>query len=451
MPAEFNNLPMNLDANSLIDGVEKLYTPLDTGMPNVAFASSTASIPLTTAGSSSLPADFRTQSTGPGRNTLADFTRRKDFPQRIVEELEDFLHILTPDGRIVYLSPSSSRLTGYSPEELREKFFIDFIHPDDSGIFMRDFNESLATGSPLHLFYRFWKRDGTYTIFECRGHPHFASEATAFGSNDAGLVCGGFFMMARPYPTKNAALLDSFLEHKIENERLTKRINDLKREEAEDAKEEQKVWQRKQGQSSDIPLEEINAVGGIAAAMPSPPHLTSPGAMMMLPPTQPLPMNSGRRESVEDGNTNRHTDSVAGNAAHYDGTAHIETIELLTGLNYQDGERSQGISTGDQSPILVRGDAGIAIPMIKESKSTDKKKKIKLPEDYVCTDCGMSHYLTLEDKINQIQGTLDSPEWRKGPSGPKTLCNACGLRWAKKEKRKSFSAPVPMMVYSGPR
>ncbi|CUA67248.1 White collar 1 protein [Rhizoctonia solani] len=25
----------------------------------------------------------------------------------------------------------------------------------------------------------------------------------------------------------------------------------------------------------------------------------------------------------------------------------------------------------------------------------------------------------------------DSPEWRRGPHGPKTLCNACGLKWAK--------------------
>ncbi|WVQ96179.1 hypothetical protein IAU59_003282 [Kwoniella sp. CBS 9459] len=29
-------------------------------------------------------------------------------------------------------------------------------------------------------------------------------------------------------------------------------------------------------------------------------------------------------------------------------------------------------------------------------------------------------------------GRTDSPEWRKGPLGPKTLCNACGLRWAKR-------------------
>lgn len=29
-------------------------------------------------------------------------------------------------------------------------------------------------------------------------------------------------------------------------------------------------------------------------------------------------------------------------------------------------------------------------------------------------------------------GTDNSPEWRKGPDGPKTLCNRCGLRFAKK-------------------
>lgn len=40
--------------------------------------------------------------------------------------------------------------------------------------------------------------------------------------------------MARPYPTRNAALLDSFLEHKIENERLMRKIAELRQEENED-------------------------------------------------------------------------------------------------------------------------------------------------------------------------------------------------------------------------
>ena len=42
----------------------------------------------------------------------------------------------------------------------------------------------------------------------------------------------------------------------------------------------------------------------------------------------------------------------------------------------------------------------------------------------VCTDCG----------------TTESPEWRKGPTGPKTLCNACGLRYAKRIKKESEAA-----------
>jgi hypothetical protein len=102
--------------------------------------------------------------------------------------------------------------------------------------------------------------------------------------------------------------------------------------------------------------------------------------------------------------------------ARFDGPSHMDTIEILTGLRYREGERSKGISTGDTSPALIRGDVGVPIPIDKESRqSSDKKKKQKVADEYVCTDCG----------------TLDSPEWRKGPKGPKTLCNACGLRWAK--------------------
>ncbi len=39
-----------------------------------------------------------------------------------------------------------------------------------------------------------------------------------------------------------------------------------------------------------------------------------------------------------------------------------------------------------------------------------------------CFPCYSNIMLTVGGTI----GTLDSPEWRKGPSGPKTLCNACG-------------------------
>ncbi|KAG8746334.1 blue light receptor [Ceratobasidium sp. 414] len=35
----------------------------------------------------------------------------------------------------------------------------------------------------------------------------------------------------------------------------------------------------------------------------------------------------------------------------------------------------------------------------------------------------------------------DSPQWRKGPDGPNTLCNSCGLAWARQRKEGTHSRP----------
>lgn len=55
-----------------------------------------------------------------------------------------------------------------------------------------------------------------------------------------------------------------------------------------------------------------------------------------------------------------------------------------------------------------------------EGASRKKPKRVHgMVETHVCVTCGRT----------------DSPEWRKGPMGPKTLCNACGLRWAKQLRK----------------
>jgi transcription elongation factor Elf1 len=47
------------------------------------------------------------------------------------------------------------------------------------------------------------------------------------------------------------------------------------------------------------------------------------------------------------------------------------------------------------------------------AKPRTKKKKPELALEFLCKECG----------------TTDSPEWRKGPQGSKTLCNACGCEY----------------------
>ncbi|EEB06638.1 hypothetical protein SJAG_05242 [Schizosaccharomyces japonicus yFS275] len=53
-----------------------------------------------------------------------------------------------------------------------------------------------------------------------------------------------------------------------------------------------------------------------------------------------------------------------------------------------------------------------------------RKVKGRSQKQLICMECG----------------TSESPEWRKGPTGPKMLCNACGLRWAKQQKRLKRAA-----------
>ena len=209
-------------------------------------------------------------------------------------------------------------------------------------------------------------------------------------------------MMARPYPAKNASLLDSFLEHKIENERLTRRIAELKKEEREEDEAQQRQWMTDGGGNTDSRAGESEQTS----------TMTRDQTLMPPPAKPPLSNMQLTRENLHDVTASFKQDSINDKMARYEGATHLETIEMLTGLRYRDGERSKGISTGDASPTLIRGDVGIAISADKDGRGGDKKKKLKVADEYVCTDCG----------------TLDSPEWRKGPSGPKTLCNACGCK-----------------------
>nr|QWY02563.1 white collar 2 [Ophiocordyceps xuefengensis] len=312
-------------------------------------------------------------------STLTEFTKRRNWPAKVVEELKDFLHILDANGRIKYASPSVLSVAGYTSEEILDVFLKDLIHIDDRGVFVAELNESIASGNPLRMFYRFKKKDGSFAMFEAVGHAHIAAAKFAPNPNNQSPFCQAVFMMARPYPTRNAGLLDSFLEHKMENERLRRRIAELRREEEADADEAQRQWMQSQEGRSDVTPSEITVTSSSTPLYRSINTGQSDRSAVDVALT---------RENLEGAVAGNRPDSLRDKMARYEGASHADTIEMLTGLRYQEGERSRGITTGNASPTLIRGDAGIAIPMDRESRPGEKKKKLKTTEEYVCTDCG---------------------------------------------------------------
>lgn len=321
-----------------------------------------------------------------GTSTLNEFTKRRNWPAKIVEELRDWLQILDANGRLKFVSRSVAEVAGYDEDDLRDVFLKDLIHPDDQGVFVSELNESIASGNPLRIFYRLKKKDGVYAIFEAEGHAHIAAAKFAPNPNNQSPFCQAVFMVARPYPTRNAALLDSFLEHKIENERLKRRIAELQREEQTDADE---AYQLSQTMSQSAATSSNMAPSEFTGAAPTPLYGPGNGDTAMGGTTDGGIFNGAlTRANLEESTAGERRDSLRDKMARYEGASHAETIEMLTGLRYIEGERSRGITTGNTSPTLIKGDAGIAIPKDRDGRLNEKKKKIKVSEEYVCTDCG---------------------------------------------------------------
>jgi PAS domain S-box-containing protein len=341
-------------------------------------------------------------------SAVTDFTRRRNWTQRILEEMKDMLLVLSSDGRILYASPATGPVTEHDPEQLSGMFLSELVHDDDKAIFIREFNESIATGHRLRFHYRFKKPDDNYVILEASGHPHMASEKITLGTGKEGNPCNGFFLICRPYPTKNTALLDSFLEHKVENMRLSRKIADLKKEEEEELRAQQQWIRRSDNTGSASPPEDRDGnENGLT---------TSPDRGIMLPPAKPGVSGASQEPyHVADGTE----DAVSRS----DASSIIDGIEMMTGLRYSEGERSRGLSTGGPDARLIHDNSDMHLFGL-SSDENDNKKRIKTSAQYVCTDCG----------------TLESPEWRKGPSGPKTMCNACGCK---------FSLGGPLLIQSG--
>lgn len=319
----------------------------------------------------------------------------RSWPQHAIAEMKDMFLLLSADGTITYASPSCQSITGYTTKQLEGKPLSYFTHQDDRAIFSEELDQCVATGCALHLHFRFSRVGDSHCILEASGHPHMSNQG---GNNADGnsKPYDGVFIICRPYPTKSAQFIDSFLEHKIENIRLMQQVTRLKEEEEEESKANKAPYARSDHSSSSNKTY-FNQPPRFIASNPAgftgtiiPDFITSAEeyeSSDTLEPEQPKPFAA-------------------------ENLSHIEGIEVLTGLHYGEGERSQGISTGIRRGRLIQCDTDFTKidQQVRSMEESDRRKRLR--GEYRCSDCG----------------TSDSPEWRKGPKGPKTLCNACGCK-----------------------
>ncbi|THU88611.1 GATA-domain-containing protein [Dendrothele bispora CBS 962.96] len=298
---------------------------------------SPATAPHKSAPSSSAPITF-------------EFTKRKRWADLLITELADTtVFILSPQLTILYCSPAITELLGWKELDIVDHDFTELVNAgDDQRTFRACFEDSLRRRSELLVYVRLkCNSPGTSfpfspmkeILFELKGYAKFAHEEDT--------TCQCFFAMAKPYLSRNIALLNTMMELQLENEQLQQKLKDLKHSNA---------------------------------------SYTSSGIMA----------------------------SDAGGSNHYyppglDKSGYDSNLSSKTPVR-----ASFDASSGAGGPS-----SGGPEEEVEDGQKKKKAKKTHPNEQYVCVTCGRT----------------DSPEWRKGPLGPKTLCNACGLRWAKQMRK----------------
>ncbi len=107
------------------------------------------------------------------RGSNRDITKRKRAEEALqkseirframIQNSSDLIRILDHGGRIIYESPSSTRILGYPPDSMIGRDPMEFIHPDDIERVKRDLQEvfdTVNTGTPSE--FRIRKADGEY-------------------------------------------------------------------------------------------------------------------------------------------------------------------------------------------------------------------------------------------------------------------------------------------------
>ncbi|KAG9030168.1 blue light receptor [Tulasnella sp. JGI-2019a] len=333
-------------------------------------------------------------------NKTFDFTKRKKWPDLLVTELSGVVMlVLSKAGKLLFCGEAAKELLGWKDEVVDLKI-SDLIHPDDERAFARAFNDCVNNAKELNLFIRFrsWianngGADGAktqYPLFEIKGHPHYTAP-TDESKEDDSLECKCFFAMARPYPTKHMVVFDDFLELQFENERLRVRLLDLR----------------------GGPTPQNNTLGAPSGFNLHDSDEDFDGAYHP-PPIHALPIPNQARTSF--------VAPSVGRARAPSDSGPIRNRRNAVPEVADDDEKESANARRKRVrffPIGSRSDCVGRLAHL-EPVSLWFKRKQQAAENYVCVTCGRT----------------DSPEWRKGPLGPKTLCNACGLRHSKRTKKR---------------
>ncbi|OKL63460.1 hypothetical protein UA08_02077 [Talaromyces atroroseus] len=366
---------------------------------------------------------------------------------------------------------SSSRLLEYDPSELVGRSISSVCHPSDIAPVTRELKQSTA-GSPVSVVYRFRRKNSGYIWIESYGSLHIEPgkgrkclilvgrqrpvyaldrsgivESGGIGENDlwTKMSLSGMFL----FVSSNArALLD-----RTPAEMVGKGIQDFMRT---DSRGElgKALELARTGRQATFKHEVRHKRGHVLQAQTTLfPGDANPGSKPSFLIARIYLLKNSRSTYIQKRNSPAVVSSSASTTDIPSSVAVASTASLISlpeqnQITAPTEAGSHGLPLGTQDEALLsvnnifeelktvrssswqfelrqleRNNRLLAeeLQSLLSRRKKRKRKKGTGPLEKSCATCG----------------TRNTPEWRRGPSGHRDLCNSCGLRWAKQNGRIS--------------
>jgi PAS domain S-box-containing protein len=380
----------------------------------------------------------------------------------VIENTDDIVHVLSLKGLFLYISPAGKRVLEYEPNELVGTPLSSVCHPSDIVPVTRELKDT-APGSTVNVVFRIRRKHSGYTWFESHGSLHTEQgkgkkciiltgrerpvyalqrrdivNVLDIGDNElwTKMSTSGMFLFVS---THSKSLLDRQPEDLVGTSAQTLMRRESKEEfnrMLELARSGRVVTlkhdiQNRRGQTlhAQSTLYPGDAVEG-----------TKPTFLIVQ--TKLLKMSRNAAAARSTGGSQTNEGSSVGTSMQTSVMPSQSPIANQFPHGVYTSAGGSGFAVGSQHEALASEDNvfdelqttrstswqfelrqmekrnRVLAEELQSLNSSKKKRKRRKGLGQMQKDCANCH-------------TRNTPEWRRGPSGNRDLCNSCGLRWAK--------------------
>ncbi|TNY22329.1 hypothetical protein DMC30DRAFT_349183 [Rhodotorula diobovata] len=412
---------------------------------------------------------------------------KRAFNKLLLGHADDFIHVLSLKGSLLYCSPAVARVLEYEASELVGATLSSLCHPSDVVPVMRQLKDASSASNPhVRLLYRIRRKHSGYVWIESIGKLHIEPgkgrkaviavarprDVLQMNWNElrqsGGLGDTEFWLKLNPRGTVLAATFgtqlllgrlpqdlvgSSILEYIIPENHGSVEVALQQAQLGAPATVQYKVRGRR------------GLVDVVTSACPPLLHRVENGplhvciiaqtnelgseqrkAKSIFGSSAPVWVSSGRSPAISDVDSNDSSGSSREGSS-TGGTAFQSTFKTLTHPSsvsdnvFDELETRRPTSWQFELHQLqnmnkkLRDEKEYLLALRRKRGSVHSERSRK-----ASSDSGSRASSSNTGRMCQNCGRGDSPEWRSGPNGAKTLCNACGLRWAKSQKQAAASS-----------